>query len=336
MKLSHSARNTYIQCGEKYRLHYKERLRGSKIYSSLFFGSALDEAFSRLLLDKKLVKTEEEEKLLQFTPEELFLKNMEQVKHNGKIEKLSDNVNCDYYTSDYEETLLTEQVLQKLNEYAPDVSDIPNFMAEAKAVIKAKKKLSEDDQKLYNYVTWLTMVEKGLLMIEAYREQVMPQIFEVYSIQERVTLPNEDGDELTGLIDFTGSFVDEPGTMYICDNKTSSKPYKATETAESDQLATYCEYKGTNKAAYVVVEKKLYKKGDRIRTQVIRDLIPEETFSRTFTEYEQVLYSINTGVFEKNFKSCFDFGRLCHFYRLCKHNKKDGLINMNEKVDEEV
>jgi hypothetical protein len=194
--------------------------------------------------------------MLQFTPEDHFLRKMEQVEHNGKTEKLRDNVNCDYYTSDYEEALLEEQDLQTLREYAPDVSDIKAFMAEAKLVLKAKKKLSEDDQKLYNYTTWLTLYRKGLLMVSAYRDQIMPQIFEVYSIQERVTLPNENGDELTGLIDFTASFVDDPGTMYVCDNKSSSKPYKEDSVRTSEQLASYCEYKSTNKAAYVVIERR--------------------------------------------------------------------------------
>jgi hypothetical protein len=334
LRISHSGKSTHKQCSEKYRLHYIEKLRGPKIYSSLFFGSALDEAFSRLLLDKKLVKTEDEEKLLGFTPEEIFHKNMEQINHNGEEVQVQDNFHADYYTSDYEEALLTEQALQKLSEYAPDVEDVPAFMAEAKAVIKAKKKLSEDDQKLYNYVTWLTLVEKGLLMIEAYRTQIMPQIFEVYSIQEEVTLPNPDGDELTGKIDFTCSFVDEPGTMYVCDNKSSSKPYKESETRESNQLATYCEYKSTTKAAYVVVEKKIYKKAPIIHTQIIKDDVAEETFSATFTEFEDVLYSVSTGVFEKNFKSCFDYGRMCPYFKKCKYNKDDGLVSLKKVEDD--
>lgn len=319
-----------------------ERLRGPKIYSSLFFGSALDEAFSRLLLDKKLLKTPEEEELLQFTAEEHFMKNMEQVKHNGEIIQLKDSVLADYYKSDYEEDLLEKQDIQTLREYAPDVApseeaarqSIKAFMEKANAAIKAKQKLSEADQKLYNYTTWLTLVRKGLLMVEAYRTQVMPQIFEVYSIQERVTLPNQDGDELTGLIDFTASFVDDPGTMYVCDNKSSSKPYKADSVRTSEQLATYCEYKETDKAAYVVVEKKLYKRGDKVRTTIIRDSIPEATFADTFEQFEKAIYNIGAGKFEKNFQSCFNFGRLCPYFRLCKHGKKDGLISVKKENKE--
>lgn len=331
MRISHSGKTTFTSCSEKYRLHYIEKLRGPKIYSSLFFGSALDEAFSRLLLDKKKLKTPEELELLKFSAEEVFMQNMEQTKHNDKIEKLSDNVLCDYYTSDYEESLLTKPLIEKLRDYAPDVKDIKKFMAEAKTAIKDKKRLTEEDYKLYNYTTWLTLVEKGLLMVDAYRTQVMPQINEVFSIQEGVELPNEDGDILNGKIDFTCDFVEEVGALYIVDNKTSSKAYKESEAANSEQLATYCEYKGTNKAAYIVVQKKVFAKAPKIRTQIIRDEVLEETFDRTFAQFEDVLYNISTGTFEKNFKSCFEYGRICPYFRLCKHNSKDGLINLKEE-----
>lgn len=334
MRISHSGRSTFKSCGEKFRLHYIEKLRGPKIYSSLFFGGALDEAFSRMLLDKKLMKTEEEQKTLQFTPEAIFLKHMERVNSNGADVEVAQNINADYYTSDFTEELLNEAAIEKLRLFAPDVDDYKAFMEEAKTRLKAKKKLSEDDLKLYNYATWLTLIEKGLLMIEAYREQVLPQIFEVYSIQEEVSLKNEDGDELTGKIDFTCSFVDEPGTVYVCDNKSASasKPYKLKDTEESEQLATYCEYKDTTKAAYVVVEKKLHKKAPVIHTQILRADVLEETFSHTFAAFEEALYSISTGKFEKNFKSCFEYGRMCPYFKKCKHNNSDGLIQIKKEA----
>lgn len=351
MKLSHSAKQTYELCSERYRLHYIEKLRSPKIFSALFFGGALDEAFSRILLEKKHVKTPEEMALMPFTAEELFLKNMEHVQHNGKVVEVSKSSFADYYTSDFEPSLLTDEALEKLYWFAPDVVDVRTdespfreyaranilaFMADCKSALKDKKKLSVEDLTLFNYVTWLTLVEKGLLMIAAYRDQVMPHIFEVYSIQERIALPNEDGDEITGLIDFTCSFVDEPGAMYVCDNKTSSKPYKTSQTASSDQLATYCEFKGTNRAAYIVAEKKLFSKvPGQIRVSILKDIIPEATFAETFANFENVLHNVNTGCFEKNLSSCFSFGRMCPYFSLCKYGNADGLINMKAPVQEE-
>jgi hypothetical protein len=326
IRLSHSAKDKYVSCSEKYRLHYIEKLRGPKIYSSLFFGSALDEAFSRLLLDKKRDKTPEEMEQLQFSAEDIFHKHMQLVEHNGKTVEVAKSPYADYYTSDFEPTLLTSEALSLLQNYAPDVSDVPAFMEACKNTIKAKRKLVQDDLALYNYVTWLTLFEKGLLMVEAYRTQVMPEIEEVFAIQKEITITNEFGDSITGKIDFIASFNAEPGTKYICDNKSSSKPYKANSVLESEQLATYCEAEGTTKAAYVVVEKKIYKKAPIIHTEIIKSDIPEATFAHTFAQYEGVLYSISTGVFEKNFKSCFEYGRMCSFYALCKHGNSDGLV----------
>jgi hypothetical protein len=316
------------------------------IGSALFFGSALDDAFSALLVTKKLHQvdlSDYEFMLRTSTPEQLFMKKMEQVEHNGKVVEMAKSPFADYYTSDFEPSLLTDQAVQKLAEFAPDVAGnqtpegaktaILAFMAECKAILKAKKKLNLEDLTLFNYVTWLTMVEKGLRMIEAYRTHVMPQIFEVYSIQERISLPNQDGDEITGLIDFTCSFVDDPGTMYVCDNKSASKLYAADAVKTSSQLATYCEYKDTNKAAYVVVEKKPRADGT-FRTQVLRDTIAEETFSQTFAQYEDVLHNVNAGCFEKNFKACFEYGRMCPYFKLCKHGKADGLIKLPSKEDD--
>lgn len=358
MRISNSGRTTFQTCGEKYRLHYQEKLRSPKIFSALFFGNALDAGFSRLLLDKKKALLPEELLQLSESADEIFYKSMCNVKRDdGTIVEASKSPFADYYASDYTPELLTPQAVALIQEYAPDVLDPLQFMESCQAVIKSKKKLSAEDVPLFNYITWLTLVEKGYLMLQAYRDQIMPQIHEVFSIQEAISIKTEavkkvkleqcpqsgewlqveyeEFDEITGLIDFTCDFVDEIGTMYVCDNKSSSKPYKASETGESAQLSTYCEAKQTNKAAYVVIEKKLYAKGPKIRTQVLKADIAEEQFSSTFADYENVVYSISTGSFEKNFKSCFSYGRMCAFFGLCKYKNAEGLIKKIEEVKDE-
>lgn len=328
MRISHSGKSTLMQCGRKYELHYIEKLRSPKLFSSLFFGSALDNAFSRLLLDKKQVLSAEEVLQLDSSADEIFYNSMLKVENNGEVVEVSKSSFADYYSSDYTPELLTSASFALITEFAPDVVDPLAFMEDCKAVIKGKKKLSAEDVPLFNYITWLSLVEKGYLMLQAYREQIMPEIFEVYSIQEAISIKNESEDEISGLIDFTCSFVSDPGTMYVCDNKTSSKPYKPEETGTSAQLSTYCEFKQTNKAAYVVIEKKLYAKGPRIRTQILRAEISEATFADTFAGFEDALYSISTGEFDKNLKSCFDYGRMCPFFSICKHNNYTGLVKL--------
>lgn len=341
MRISHSQKNTHKQCSEKWRLHYRENLRSPKLYSSLFFGGALDEAFSILLLQKKKLRTPEEQLQLLESPDDVFYRNMLNVKGvNGEVVEVSKNPFADYYSSDFTPELLNSKALSLLREYAPDVAlgetdevtkeTVLDFMESCKNLIKAKKKLSAEDVPVFNYINWLTLVEKGYLMIEAYRTQIMPQIFEVYSIQEDIEIKNEAGDVVNGKIDVTLSFIDEPGVMYITDNKSSSKPYKKEQTGTSDQLATYCEAKGTNKAAYVVIEKVIYKKAPIIHTQILKADLGEAIFAQTFSDFEQTVYNINTGVFEKNFKACFSYGRLCPFFAKCKHGNSEGLIKKED------
>ena len=123
MRISHSGKNTHKECSEKYRLHYIEKLRGQKIFSALFFGSALDEAFSRLLLDKKPIKTPEELLQLDETAEGIFYKHMSNVRRDdGTIVEASKSPFADYYASDFTPELLSDQAVALLQEYAPDVA----------------------------------------------------------------------------------------------------------------------------------------------------------------------------------------------------------------------
>lgn len=324
IKLSHSARSMLDECSEKYRLHYIERLRSPKLYSALFFGNALDAAFSRLLLKKKKQKTEEEKELMTHSVEELFLKSMTHFTSNGTEQALPQNPLCDYYKSDFEPSFLP-MILPKLQKLAPDISDFEGFFNECYEFIKARKKLSKEDKIVYNYMCWLSLCEKGKLMLKAYEEQIMPQIHEVFAIQKSVSIINAHGDAITGAIDFIASFTDRPECKYICDNKSSSKAYKANAVLESDQLATYCEAEGINNAAYVVIQKLLHKKAPVIRTQIIRSEIKEAQLQETFDKFEQAVYTIEEKRFMQNRDSCFAYGKKCPYYDICRGKEDDEL-----------
>ena len=72
IRLSNSSVEKYEQCGEKWRLHYKEKIRADFAPSPLFYGSALDEAFNRLLLVKKKELTEDESIMMKSTAYEIL------------------------------------------------------------------------------------------------------------------------------------------------------------------------------------------------------------------------------------------------------------------------
>lgn len=333
MRLSNSQLNTYNLCPRKWKHEKIDKLRSKKAPSALFFGSALDEAFSLLLCAKKEDLTEEELTLqLTKTPEEVFEEKMRVIQHNGEQLELARCQYADYFASDFTPELLKLQHLELLQSIEPSYSlvNFVDFHLQCKEQLAAKKRLQVDDQILYNYITWLTLVEKGKIMIDAYRNDVMPLIHKVYSIQKPISLKNGDGDEVTGLIDFTASFTDAPDVVYICDNKSSGKPYLDDSVKESQQLSVYCEAEGTKNAAYVVVEKKLFKKSPNIRTTVIKDVIPEETFEKTFDSFTNAVYSIEQGKFDQNWDSCFAFGRMCEYFKLCKYQDDSDLVHLKD------
>lgn len=338
MRMSHSSLEMYNLCARKWKHKYIDKLRSKKIASPLFFGSALDEAFSLQLLKKKELLTETELSLqLTKTPEEVFLQKMLVVDHNKQSVELSQSPFADYFASDFSPELMNkshESLLQTL-EPAYKLTHFIDFHTSCREQLNARKKLQNDDQILYNYMSWLSLVEKGKLMINAYEREVIPQIHRVESLQESISLKNGDGDEIVGLIDLRASFVDDPLQVYTLDNKTSSKPYPADCVETSQQLSTYCEAKEDNHAGYIVVEKKLYKKTPGfIRVNVHKGVIPEETKQKVFDLFENTVYNIEAQKFPKNESSCFAFGKMCEYYKICKYDDYTDLVNMTELKEE--
>lgn len=321
----------YLSCSEKYRLHYKERIRSTKIYSSLFFGKALDEAFS-VLLYPLLKDKSKYEQLAGKDAKQVFLENMQTVVHNEQVVHIKDSEHCEYFKNEIDLSLLTAEQKNELNIYAPEVKWLNRFVENYQKALKDKKNLDYLDTKLYNYIAWSCLVSKGLMMIDAYRDQIIPKIDSVESLQEQVTIENEHGDTIGGAIDLIASFKDEPGVFYIVDNKSSSKPYDKDAVINSEQLATYCEYKKSYKAAFIVIEKTVHKKEPKIRTQIIKDTIPERNVQKTFDEFEKVVHNISGEVFKKNYDACFQYGRMCPYFALCKSNGKNmkNLIKLGE------
>lgn len=331
IRLSHSAAEKYKTCSYMYKLHYIDKLRPEGVGSALFMGSAIDDALNYMLLEKKKKLSKDDKDFLAKydSPEDAFLKTFKTFKHNGEEIDISTSPKAEYFKSDLDTSVLEEDDYEKLREFDPEVEDHEAYIEEIQGFIKEKKTLDEQDQRLYNYICWLSLRKKGLLLIQAYRDDILPQIAETHSIQERVHLPNENGDSLIGFIDAVVSFVDDPNTKVVLDNKTSSTKYKDDSVATSPQLATYCEYKGLDSAAYAVVEKKLRKKEPRTRTQLIIDKVADETYDDTFDKYEEVLAGIKAEEFEKNYESgCFFFGKPCAYYRYCRSEGKvmDGLV----------
>jgi hypothetical protein len=348
VKISNSAKDKYQSCPRKYYYHYIEKLRSPKVFSSLFFGNALDDAFSRMLLEKKKDLTENEKAGLEFTPQETFASRMlETTNDAGQIVQIPQSNLADYYTSDFDASLFTPEIVALVQKMEPSYNNLQKIVAfheycktNLSPKNKNKKRLSDDEFILYNYINWLSLNEKGKLMVKAYQRDIIPQIHEVYDIQKEISIMNEMGDEIRGKIDLIASFTDKPEVPFICDNKTSSKAYADSSVAESEQLSTYSEAENNPNGAYIVVQKTVFKKEPKIHTQIVKDVINNTIIEKTFDIYAKVCENISAAGSEKdnypqNWNSCFEYGKICPYYQICKHNSKGNLISCKKEEKNE-
>lgn len=304
-KLSHSAKDKITTCGALYKLHYVDKIRPTTISSALFYGKALDEAFSAMLVEKMSPPPP-----IMECPHDVFNRHFDYVEINGERVSTLDT-RCVYFKGDLDPELCS-------------YPDRATYLSSNYQTLEGELLIE------FNKLTNESLRNKAKLLINSYQEEVLPKIERVYSIQEEVNLPNDEGDEIVGFIDFICSFVDEPGVQYIVDNKTSSKNYKEDSVRTSEQLATYCDYKLIDKAAYIVLNKTLRKKDPKVNVQIIRDTIPNEMFEKVFDTYANALYTIRSGDYRKNFSSgCFFFGKKCSYFDYCRSGSMDRLIKVN-------
>jgi len=306
-KLSHSAKDKVMTCGAMYKYHYIDRIRPINASSALFFGKALDEAFNCLLATKMDNPPQD----LLDCPYKTFDKYFDTFDLNGEIISTLD-IRCDYFKSDVDITLVSN----------------PDRVAYLQ---QNRDKLDTEEYQEFINAANHCLREKAKLMIDAYKTEVIPKIHKVHSLQEEVKLPNDSGDEIIGFIDFICSFVDDPDTIYIVDNKTASKNYKEDSVRTSEQLATYCDYKLVDTACFIVINKTLRKKEPRINVQIIKDTISDETFKKVFDTYQVALHTIKSEEYYKNYDSgCFFFGKKCPYFSWCRSGSMKGLIKVNK------
>ena len=337
VRLSHSSKELYQQCGYKWFLHYVKKLRSPLIHSPLLVGGAMDQAFSRILMEKK-DRTEVENRTCLKTEFQIFDDAFSSTDFNGEVVQTKDSPLVRYFSSDYTPETLQPEDLIEISSLSKthgivisSIDDISQFIEECKSVFKNNKRLELSEQIVYNTCHWYSLRRKCHFLLEKYREDLLPKIDKVFSIQEKVELKDEN-DLFIGYIDFVASFMDAPGKQYICDNKFASKSYAEDAVRTSAQLATYCEYKGLTNACYVVVEKGLRKKDPKYRIQVLKDKIPSIQFDKTFDDITAVFHGISAGKFEQNFESkCFFFGAACPYYDYCRSGNIGELKDCSKK-----
>lgn len=332
MKLSHSKVQKYKQCPRMYDLHYNKKIRSIELGSPLWFGSALDDAIGTLLLSKKKKLTKEEQEMVQKGELQVFDEGMRtNMLHREQEVDIMKYEHTVYSKADFDLAILTDEDFEQIGEDKAFVkAHMEWYYVENK---KKSPEITDEDRDLFNKINWISLYRKGLMIIDAYEKEIMPEIHEVFAVQKTISLPNEDGDEIIGFIDFICSFVYDPDTKVIVDNKSSSKAYKQQDLDESDQLHTYAEAEGIEDICYIVYEKNIRKREPKVRITIWRGKINEDQMEKTFDNYIEVLDNIKEGKFEPDFNSgCFFFGKPCIYHEIChKEKMSDKLVNLNKE-----
>lgn len=256
-RLSHSAANKYQTCPKSYEFHYIKRYRSLTQSSALLFGNILDKAFEVYL------KTQDEG-----AAREALYQGWKEQEINGKLTQLQTCTQIVYANADYDEELLSEDVIAHLQrDYGKDVLEQVSAIYKQKEAIGFQM-LSKEKKKLLNEANWYCMMAKGYLMLTEAIRVANSQIEEVYGTQLKVSLKNDNEDEITGFIDFVAKMkgYEEP---VIMDLKTAARPYERDAVQESQQLCIYThavsnEFRGTRKAGYLVILKNMFKTRNKI------------------------------------------------------------------------
>jgi hypothetical protein len=180
---------------------------------------------------------------------------------------------------------------------------------------------------------WDLIVKRGLSSIDVYVKEIVPQIDEVISIQDKQVITNADGHEFVFVLDFIAKMKD--GRTVLMDNKTSSARYTKNSVKDSQQLSLYLDqFPEITHAGYAVLIKNPAKERG-VTYQLIIDEIPEETTEASYKKLDDTLNKIAAGEFPCYPKGCGAFGKRCQYEAACKYGDYTGLIPAYEKKKEE-
>lgn len=347
-KLSYSQVTTYAECGQKWKYHYKDKLRPKSQSAALLFGSALDRAVAQMLKPQDATD-----------PKEAFKKAWSYAEVNKRLTKLDTCADIVYADADCDLELLKAEDIAELKALDSNWEDTFKTIVEGKASV-GWKFLPDDKKSFYNKVVWHSLYRKGLILLHGFEKQILPNIEEVLSVQEEIGLDNES-DEVIGFIDFVVRYkgYDSP---VIVDLKTASRAYDKDAVLTSPQLATYLhavsgKYK-TRYAGYIVLNKQVNKNkektcttcdqdgsGSRAKTcdkvidgercsgewsvkikptafiQVLIDKIPVRTEELVLENLDAINESMHKEIVHRNFNACIKYGKIkCPFYGICWEN----------------
>lgn len=362
-RLSHSSIKLYSECGQKWKYHYKDRLREKTRSGALCFGTAFDKA------------TEAVAKDLTINEKDVFDASFINQDINGEMVYIPDSTLLVYANSDFDFDLLSDEDKRFLQVKAGelklkgDLLEIYERCKTSKAQ-RFHKPFKESENKFYNLCNWLSLRRKGHLMLEANRTKVLPFITKVIGTQVEIKLENDEKDSIIGFADLVGRWkgIDED---IVLDYKTSARAYPLDAVITSSQLAIYANALGLKKGGFLVFKKQVLKNrtkicsicghigtGSKAKTcddyprqiegrcggkwiekirpeidvQILIDDIPIQTTESVMENAQAANEGIKAGIFTKNLSNCQQPWGRCGYFDLCHKGIDSGnLVELPEK-----
>jgi len=350
LTLSHSSCSTYKDCPEKYYLSRVDKIKPIQQGASLSFGGAIDHAVQLLLvsfqtLGKLNFKLTDE---VLYSVIDTFLTD----KDKG-WNRILGNTNIKYSAKDYDSSIIDNEDSELINQWA---SELKVTQDEAIAAFKQKKYkgITRQQELMYDRLNWLSLRNKGVLMLQAFMRDIVPNIEEVVCVQEKIEGEVSEGVDVVGYLDFVLRYkgYDRP---IVFDLKTSAMMYEDDDAKLSDQLMLYLSGVGekyqTNLVGYIVLLKQMdsdsvcskcgnvknsshktcnvEKNGVRCngdwntikkgKTQVLIEEIKPTSLDSFQEGFSNMAFTIENGKRFKNTESCNKYGR-CEFADLCWNN----------------
>lgn len=259
-----------------------------------------------------------------------------------------------YYQSDYEKDILDEEDLNTIDGWFKElIKDVgADSLAYAESLfdrIKRNESLSDNERQFMNRVFWLSCLRRGPLMLKAFQEQLMPDIEEVIAMQKPIALETEDGNVITGYIDYIVKLKGRKEPV-IMDLKSAGRPYDTHQLISSDQLGIYALSENLTTVGYWVVLKKVSfdvacdkcghirtngrkvkceecdegrytVKSPKMGTQTLIHELTAKRLEIIAKDYSEVMVAVANGLDWRNPKACVMYNTKCDFYEHCINGK---------------
>lgn len=256
-RLSHSQAMKFVDCSKSWEYHYRHKIRPTVTSSALLFGNILDVAVGVYLQNRN------KEEAFRYMYEK-----WEKQPINDVEKELFSCLDIVYSNSDYDEELLKDSDKDKLARLYGE-----GWQGTLKAIYDIKSSvgyanLKDDDKRLLNNANWFSMLRKGEYMLEKAIQVLDENVEEVLGTQVKVTLANEEGDEIVGYADFVVKWKGYEGRPIVLDLKTSAKAYEDDSVLTSPQLSLYVhdlqEKFGSRYAGFFVLHKTIRKNRNKV------------------------------------------------------------------------